>query len=40
MKNLFEIFEENFDIMYELLEQDNFYGCSSISTDLITISIM
>lgn len=40
MKNLFQIFDENFEVIKRLVDQDNLSGCSSIATDLITISVM
>jgi len=40
MKDLFQVFDENFDMIQRLLDQQNLAGCSSISTDLITISRM
>ena len=40
MKNLFQIFEENLEIMQKLIGENNYDGCSSVSTDLITVSVM
>jgi len=40
LKNLFQIFEENLEIMQKLIGENNYDGCSSVSTDLITVSVM
>ncbi len=40
MKDLFQIFDESIETMQKLIAEDNYAGSSSISTDLITISVM
>lgn len=40
MKNLFEIFDENFRLITKTLNQGNYEGCSNLSTNLITISFL
>ena len=40
MKDLFQIFDESFETIQKLIEDDNYAGSSSISTDLITVSVM
>ena len=40
MKDLRQTIDENFDSIRKLLDQGNYSGCSVMSTDLITYSVM
>ena len=40
MKEMFQIFDESLATIQKLIEDKNYEGSSSISTDLITISVM
>jgi hypothetical protein len=40
MKDIFDVFDEKFELMQRLVNAGNYDGCLSISTNLITISVM
>lgn len=40
MKNIFQVFDENFKLIAKTLTQSNYQGCSNIATNLIAVSVL